>query len=184
VPTFVSWLTHVAEARAGDAHSLVLKDDGSIWAWGYNAYGQLGDGTTTQRTAPVRILQSMDNSWLDTDPDEDGLSNRQELAVGSDPLNPDTNGDGIRDGAEVAIGLSPTNMDMDGDGLLNAVELANGTDPLRADTDGDGVNDAADCFPLDSTRSQCPAPTQGDTTPPVITLAEPTSAALISSIPP
>jgi alpha-tubulin suppressor-like RCC1 family protein len=30
-------------------HSLALKRDGTVWAWGNNQYGQLGDGTTTQR---------------------------------------------------------------------------------------------------------------------------------------
>ena len=30
---------------AGDQHSLFLKSDGSLWAMGYNAFGQLGDGT-------------------------------------------------------------------------------------------------------------------------------------------
>ena len=35
--------------RAGYYHSLAVKSDGTVWAWGYNYYGQLGDGTTTQR---------------------------------------------------------------------------------------------------------------------------------------
>jgi alpha-tubulin suppressor-like RCC1 family protein len=30
---------------AGHSHSLALQDDGTVWAWGYDAYGELGDGT-------------------------------------------------------------------------------------------------------------------------------------------
>jgi hypothetical protein len=33
---------------------LALKSDGTVWAWGYNLRGQLGDGTTTTRTIPVQ----------------------------------------------------------------------------------------------------------------------------------
>jgi YD repeat-containing protein len=36
-------------------HSLALQRDGSVLAWGYNGYGQLGDGTTDYRTFPKRI---------------------------------------------------------------------------------------------------------------------------------
>ena len=32
-----------------------MKSDGTVWAWGHNAAGQLGDGTTAQRTTPVRV---------------------------------------------------------------------------------------------------------------------------------
>ncbi|HEX8437973.1 MAG TPA: hypothetical protein VF697_22880 [Archangium sp.] len=34
---------------------MALKGDGTVWAWGYNFYGQLGDGTTTNRPAPVQV---------------------------------------------------------------------------------------------------------------------------------
>ena len=37
-------------------HTLALKTDGSVWAWGYNDSGQLGDGTTKDRLSPVKIL--------------------------------------------------------------------------------------------------------------------------------
>lgn len=37
-------------------HSLALKSDGTVWAWGNNSYGQLGDGTTTNRTTPVQVV--------------------------------------------------------------------------------------------------------------------------------
>lgn len=40
---------------AGQGHTLALKWDGTLWAWGNNTYGQLGDGTNTDRTSPVQV---------------------------------------------------------------------------------------------------------------------------------
>lgn len=40
---------------AGTSHSIAIKSDGTLWAWGFNASGQLGDGTTTQRQIPVQV---------------------------------------------------------------------------------------------------------------------------------
>ncbi|KFA90286.1 RCC1 domain-containing protein, partial [Archangium violaceum] len=37
------------------------KQDGTVWSWGYNYYGQLGDGTTTSRSTPA-ALSGIDNS--------------------------------------------------------------------------------------------------------------------------
>ena len=39
-------LTSMVAIAAGETHSLALRSDGTVWAWGYNGYGQLGDGTT------------------------------------------------------------------------------------------------------------------------------------------
>jgi alpha-tubulin suppressor-like RCC1 family protein len=39
----------------GGYHSLVLKADGTVWGFGYNGVGELGDGTTTDRSAPVQV---------------------------------------------------------------------------------------------------------------------------------
>jgi len=46
---------------AGDFHTLALKSDGSLWSWGRNDAGQVGDGTTIQRNVPVRI--GADSDW-------------------------------------------------------------------------------------------------------------------------
>ena len=46
---------------AGVGHSLALKSDGTVWAWGDNSSGQLGDGTTTRRllAVPVAALSNV-----------------------------------------------------------------------------------------------------------------------------
>jgi hypothetical protein len=38
---------------------MALKTDGTVWAWGANWVGQLGDGTTTQRLTPVQVLSGV-----------------------------------------------------------------------------------------------------------------------------
>jgi len=55
-PGGVGFLTDVAAIAAGQLHSLALKADGAVWAWGFNSSGQLGDGTTTRRLTPVQVL--------------------------------------------------------------------------------------------------------------------------------
>ncbi|WP_093525671.1 hypothetical protein [Stigmatella erecta] len=40
---------------AGGAHSLAVLSDGTVWAWGNNSNGQLGDGTLLDRTVPVQV---------------------------------------------------------------------------------------------------------------------------------
>jgi len=41
---------------AGGPHSLAVLSDGTLWAWGWNAFGQLGDGSSATRTAPIPVL--------------------------------------------------------------------------------------------------------------------------------
>ena len=40
---------------AGRAHTIAIKSDGSLWAWGNNRRGQLGTGTWISRSSPVKI---------------------------------------------------------------------------------------------------------------------------------
>jgi alpha-tubulin suppressor-like RCC1 family protein len=43
------------QIAAGYYHSLAIKEDGSVWAWGYNGHGELGDGTTKHKRSPVQV---------------------------------------------------------------------------------------------------------------------------------
>jgi alpha-tubulin suppressor-like RCC1 family protein len=40
----------------GSGTTMAIKKDGSLWAWGANEYGQIGDGTTETRYSPVKIM--------------------------------------------------------------------------------------------------------------------------------
>jgi alpha-tubulin suppressor-like RCC1 family protein len=51
-------LTGLQALTLGGGHSCALVSGGEVRCWGYNAYGQLGDGTLTDRLTPVPVLQS------------------------------------------------------------------------------------------------------------------------------
>ena len=53
-----------ANLAAGDGHTLALASDGTVWVWGDNCRGQLGDGTTTNRATPVQVLGAEGNGFL------------------------------------------------------------------------------------------------------------------------
>ncbi|MBK9054167.1 MAG: protein kinase [Chloroflexi bacterium] len=80
------------------------------------------------------------------DDDGDGLSNNQELTLGTDPNKADTDGDGLSDGQEVnQHGTDPKKLDSDGDTLSDGDEVnVHKTSPTEADTDGDGVRDGVE----------------------------------------
>lgn len=48
-------MTGVKKVTAYENSYFALKQDGSVWAWGSNSYGQLGDGTTTNRSQAVQV---------------------------------------------------------------------------------------------------------------------------------
>ncbi|HEY9096776.1 MAG TPA: hypothetical protein VIN35_13605, partial [Hydrogenophaga sp.] len=55
VPAHVTGLSSVQTIAAGYDHSLALKADGTVWAFGKNNVGQLGDGSTTDRDCAVQV---------------------------------------------------------------------------------------------------------------------------------
>ncbi|HEX3130768.1 MAG TPA: carboxypeptidase regulatory-like domain-containing protein [Thermoanaerobaculia bacterium] len=110
------------------------------------------------------------NFAVPSDIDDDGLSDQEEAALGTDPLSRDTDGDGLPDKYEVDQGLDPLDpsdgqVDTDGDGLNDGEEFALGTDPTRVDTDGDGYSDDYEAGhgldPLDPTDGHADADGDG-----------------------
>ncbi|MDR1767181.1 MAG: fibronectin type III domain-containing protein [Propionibacteriaceae bacterium] len=53
-PVKVAGLSNVAAVAASTASAYAVKSDGTVWAWGDNSSGQLGDGTFTKRSKPVQ----------------------------------------------------------------------------------------------------------------------------------
>ncbi|MBS1508049.1 MAG: T9SS type A sorting domain-containing protein [Bacteroidetes bacterium] len=49
------------QIAAGARHAVGIKTDGTLWAWGDNAYGQLGNGTTNHERYPIQI--GTDRDW-------------------------------------------------------------------------------------------------------------------------
>lgn len=86
------------------------------------------------------VADPTDLDPLDSDFDDDGLSDGDEILWGTDPTRPDTDGDGLDDGQEVEDGTDPT--------VAEPVETAPG--PVSGDADGDGIPDASDPDPGDA----------------------------------
>ena len=53
-PAQVGTATDWATLTASQHHTCATRTDGTLWCWGYNGFGALGDGTTTDRTTPIR----------------------------------------------------------------------------------------------------------------------------------
>ena len=55
IPKQIPNFGNVVTVSGGNSHSVALKTDGSVWTWGSNHEGALGDGTLDNRFAPVRV---------------------------------------------------------------------------------------------------------------------------------
>ncbi len=154
-----NWLGNIASKgidRDGDGFSDALE----------SSLGSVADSADS--VPEITLLTKLNVRMQRQDSDFDGLSNQDELLLGSDPSNPDSDGDGVFDGIEVLSGRSPVefesrsndsdgdglsdeyensigtsskSIDSDGDRLRDDTELIIGTDPLNPDSDGDGILD-------------------------------------------
>ncbi len=60
--TFVDNTTKWKAVAAGYSHTVGIDSDGTLWSWGNNGDGQLGDGTTANKSIPVRV-QKTGTTW-------------------------------------------------------------------------------------------------------------------------
>ena len=143
-------LTNMTEYKIG-TNPLLKDTDGDTLpdGWEYN-YGldPLDNGIVV-----VGTTITYTENGAGGDPDNDGLTNAEELLLQTHPRDADTDDDQLRDGWEVFYGWDPRLIDTDGDGtqdgvedpdqdgLSNTGEQNNGTEPFNWDTDGDDLPD-------------------------------------------
>ena len=58
------YLTNIIEISAGSGHNMALSKDGTVFTWGSNAYGQLGNGSSVNSMLPVQVKSADGNSFL------------------------------------------------------------------------------------------------------------------------
>ena len=70
VSTGTNWLQVSGGGGGGGAHTAAIKTDGTLWCWGLNSSGQLGDNSTTNRSSPVQTVDT-GTTWSSVDCGED-----------------------------------------------------------------------------------------------------------------
>ena len=54
-PVRLDSISNIVQIGTGRLHTLAVGAGGGVWAWGDNDFGQLGDGSHTDRHAPVKV---------------------------------------------------------------------------------------------------------------------------------
>lgn len=121
-------LSDALEEEIGTNPNLVDTDNDGLSD--YDEYVTIGSTYTVPTKADTDEDGVLDG---DEDIDEDGLTNKEEIALGTNPCNADTCGDGMSDYEKVQAGLNPLTMDSDLDGASDIFELQIGSNPLVAD---------------------------------------------------
>ncbi len=142
------------EVASGDVGDLPDFADASLYLGAFNGVLAM-DGRLDELQIYPRVLSADEMSTLMANPgqvivpdpegegidtDEDGLTDEEELAAGTNFENPDTDGDGLLDGAEVKThGTNPLSDDSDGDEFTDPFELAQGSDPTNPNSTPGGI---------------------------------------------
>ncbi|MCL5057355.1 MAG: chitobiase/beta-hexosaminidase C-terminal domain-containing protein [Actinobacteria bacterium] len=82
-PEGTGFLTRIKAVAAGYQHAAALRADGTVWTWGVNFYGELGDGTGDPRSTPVPV-RGPDGIGFLTDVVAIAAGNEHTLALKSD----------------------------------------------------------------------------------------------------
>lgn len=129
----------------GDYASIGMQTFDSRWLHSYCD----DDAGKVWENLCLEFLFGANSNPLMSDTDEDGLSDGQEVSIGTSPAKADTDGDELPDNWEIQNSLDPLSAmgddgasgDPDGDGVDNYAEYELGTNPHLADTDNDGLSD-------------------------------------------
>jgi alpha-tubulin suppressor-like RCC1 family protein len=153
VPVVVTGLADAASITAGGEYSCARRTDGQSACWGYNAYGQMGDGTTTTSGVPVRVRFGLVPADFDGDGDSDigvfrpsvgGWYIQGQTTVfhglpGDIPVPGDYDGDGDTDRAVYRPAVGGWYIQ----GQTTVFHGLPGDIPVPGDYDGDGRTDRA-----------------------------------------
>ncbi len=140
-----------AIARAGGTQPVETTPDGVQDALHALDYASLQNGLQLKRFIAFNRNVISRGGALLVDSDGDGLSDEEEVALGTDPVRADTDSDLLMDGVELKMGMDPLTpdvlngcngyLDSDGDRLNDCEERVLGTQSCMSDTDGDALPD-------------------------------------------
>lgn len=127
-PIPVMQLSNVTDIVSGNHHVLALRNDGTVWSWGRNIEGELGDGTNDPRDTPVQVPGLTGVTRVRA-----GVYHSLAIAGGGTAwawgLNGGKLGNGTTESSNVPVqpfGVSPV-LDLDGDYFTSIFLRANGT---------------------------------------------------------
>lgn len=119
-PVLASGLSGSVSVEAGGYHTLVVKSDGTLRGCGDNTYGQLAFFSSRLTQSVIRLIYNVD------DTDQDGMSDAWEIQYFgnlSHKGSTDTDNDGLTDLQEFAKGSDPTGENFDADTFTDFVDL-------------------------------------------------------------